>query len=171
MIRLVGAVLIMAATAAWGVMGVMRLRARAKSLHALVSALGVVKSEICDRLTPMPELLAQMAEEAAYPASLLFKHASEKIQTLGSRSFSSIWRQAVLATPELLLTPAEELVLIELGQSLGRYDVAEQKSAISYAQRRMETFANDADAERDKTSKVRAFLGVAAGFFTVILLI
>jgi stage III sporulation protein AB len=149
----------------------MRLRARVRSLHALVGALGVMSNEICDRLTPMPELLHLMAAEAAFPASRLFQNALENIPALGSRSFSSIWRQAVCATPELLLSPTETLVLTELGQSLGRYDVAEQKSAIHYAQRRLEELTRDAEIERDRNSKVRAFLGVAAGFFAVILLI
>jgi stage III sporulation protein AB len=168
---MLGALLIMTATAAWGVMGVMRLRARTRSLQSLSSALGVMKSEICDRLTPMPELLGHMAAEATYPASQLFRSAAEKIPSLGSRSFSSIWSQAVKSTPELLLTPSEALVLTELGQSLGRYDIAEQRSALQYAQRRMEEYARAAELERDKNSKVKAFLGVAAGFFAIILLI
>lgn len=171
MIRLIGAVLITAGTAAWGVMGVLSLRSRVNSLSALVSALGVMKSEICDRLTPMPELLRQMSREAAYPASLLFKNAAEKIPSIGVKPFSSIWRQAVAGTPELLLTPAEELVLTELGVVLGRYDVSEQRSAISYAERRMEDFLRRAEADRDKNSKVRAFLGIAAGVFAIVILL
>ena len=56
MIRLIGAVLITAGTAAWGIMGVLRLRHRVSSLVAIISALDAMKSEICDRLTPMTEL-------------------------------------------------------------------------------------------------------------------
>jgi stage III sporulation protein AB len=171
MIRIIGAVLITAGAAAWGFLGVVRLRTRAKSLTALASALGAVKSEICDRLTPMPELLEQMEAEATYPANLLFKNASEKLSSLGNKPFSAIWGQAVKATPELLLTPSEELVLTELGLSLGRYDITEQKSAISYAQRRMEEYSRKAEAEREKNSKVHAFLGVAAGIFAVVILL
>jgi stage III sporulation protein AB len=171
MIRIIGAVLITAGAAAWGFLGVVRLRTRAKSLTALASALGAVKSEICDRLTPMPELLEQLGEESTYPANLLFKNACEKMSSLGNKPFSSIWMQAVKATPELLLMPSEELVLTELGLSLGRYDVAEQKSALSYAQRRMEEYSRKAEAEREKNSKVHAFLGVAAGIFAVVILL
>jgi stage III sporulation protein AB len=130
-----------------------------------------MKSEICDRLTPMPELLKQMAAEATYPASLLFKNASEKMVSLGSRPFSAIWRQAVQNTPELLLKPPEELILTELGMSLGRYDVGEQRSAIAYAARRMDECRSRAEADRDKNSKVHAFLGVAAGLFVVVILL
>lgn len=171
MIRILGAVLITAGTAAWGIMGVMRLRNKVQSLRTIISALGMMKSEICDRLTPMPELLRQILNEASFPASQLYKNASDKMPTLGNKPFSFIWRQAVLGTPELLLTPPEELVLTELGVCLGRYDVGEQRSAIQYAQRRMEEFLRNAEAERDKNSKVRAFLGVAAGIFAVVILL
>lgn len=171
MIRLIGAVLITAGTAAWGIMGVFKLRNRVKSLGAIISALAAMKSEICDRLTPMPELLKQMASEATYPASVLFKNASEKITSLGIKPFSSIWRQAVLNTPELLLTPPEELVLTELGMCLGRYDIGEQRSALGYAQRRLDEFLHKAESDRDKNSKVHAFLGVAAGIFAVVILL
>lgn len=171
MIRIIGAVLITAGAAAWGLLGVFRLRSRVKNLGTIVSALGVMKSEICDRLTPMPELLKQMANEATYPASLLFKNAEQKISSLGSKPFSSIWGQAVVNTPELLLTSQEELVLTELGMSLGRYDIGEQKNAIQYAERRMSEFSRKAETERERNSKVHAFLGVAAGLFAVVILL
>lgn len=171
MIRLIGAVLITAGTAAWGLLGVFRLRGRVRSLQAVASALGIMKSEICDRLTPMPELMKSLADEATYPASQLFKNASEKMAAIGSKPFSAMWSQAVRNTPELLLKPPEELVLTELGARLGRYDVAEQAGAIQYAQRRMEEHIRRAEAERDSNSKVHAFLGVAAGLFAIIILL
>jgi stage III sporulation protein AB len=171
LIRFLGAVLITAGTAAWGILSVLRLRRRVRNLGAILSALDVLKSEICDRLTPMPDLLRQMAAEATYPASLLFKNASEKIEALGSRPFSAIWSQAVQDTPELLLKPPEELILTELGMSLGRYDIGEQRSSLAYAARRMEECRSRAEADRDKNSKVHGFLGVAAGLFVVVILL
>ena len=112
-----------------------------------------------------------MSVEATYPASLLFQNANEKMASLGSRPFSFIWRSAVLNTPELLLKPPEELILTELGMSLGRYDTGEQRSAIAYAARRLEEFRRRAEEDRDRNSKVRAFLGVAAGIFVAVILL
>lgn len=171
MIQLIGAVLITAGAAAWGVLEVFRLRSHAKSLNTIVSALGVMRSEICDRLTPMPALLHQLSDEATYPASQLFKNAGELTPALGSRSFSSIWSQAVMNTPELLLTPQEELVLKELGMSLGKYDTGEQRHAILYTERRIEELYRKAEADRERNSKVYGFLGVAAGLFAVVILL
>ena len=130
-----------------------------------------MKSEICDRLTPMPELLEQMAAEASYPATIFFENAGDKMSTLGNQPFSAVWRQALKETPELMLTSAEELVLSELGLSMGRYNIEEQRTAFMYAQRRLEALTKKAVSERDANSKVQAFLGVAAGIFAVIILL
>ena len=171
MIRFIGAVLITIGTAAWGILSVFRLRSRVKNLHALTSALGIMRSEICDRLTPMPELLRSISDEATYPASQLFSNVSGEMNTLGTKPFSAIWSHAVKNTPELLLNPPEELVLTELGVRLGRYDIAEQAAAIQYAQRRMEEHIRKAETDRDNNSKVHAFLGMAAGLFAIIMLL
>lgn len=171
MIRLLGALLITGGTAGWGLASVVRLRKRVTCLQALVSALAAMTSEICDRLTPMPELLAAMSREATYPASEMFKRAEAAIPSIGSMPFSLIWQQAVRNTPELLLAPEEELVLTELGLCLGRYDVSEQRSALQYARRRLEDFVRKAESDRDRNSKVRAYLGFSVGLFAIIILI
>ena len=172
MITLIGAILLISGTAAYGLRGVLRLRERSRALAAITHALGVMQSEICDRLTPMPELLCQLAQEAEYPAGILFKNAEEKMRSaLGGVSFAIIWRQAALETPELMLTQEEQTVLCELGLSLGRYNAEQQKTALQYTQRRMEEFRQKADADRDANSKIHAFLGVAAGIFAAVILI
>ncbi len=171
LLRIIGAVLITASTAGWGILSVMQLRSRVGSLRTIAGALGVIRSEICDRLTPMTQLVRTLSEQAAYPASVLFQNVADKIDTLDTKPFSFIWNHAVKNTPELLLTDSEEQVLLELGQSLGRYDAKEQAGAIAYAQRRLDECIRRAEHDRDANSKVRAFLGVAAGLFAIVILL
>lgn len=171
MIKLIGAVLIAGGGAVWGMNGVMRLRNRVRSLSAVVSSLDIIRSEICDRMTPMPELLELMSKQSAYPANLMFKNASDHLCELGKCSFAAIWRYSILNTPEMLFTPQEALVMSELGLSLGRYDAAEQRGALVYTQKRMEQYLKKAEAERERDSKLQAFLGIAAGIFAVIMLL
>ncbi len=54
MIRLLGALLMLSGSACWGFSGVLRLNRRARALYALTAAVGIIKSEICDRLSPVP---------------------------------------------------------------------------------------------------------------------
>ena len=172
MLSIIGAILLIGGSAAFGFSSVMRLRARSRNLQMIASALGVMQSEICDRLTPMPELLANLAVEMQQPVSLLFKNAEESMKSgLGALSFAEIWKQAVTETTELMLTAQEAGVLSELGLWLGRYNPEEQKTSLQYTQRRIEEFMRRADNERDTNSKTHAFLGVAAGIFAVVILI
>lgn len=171
MLRIIGALLLVSGTAAWGITEVMKLRERARSLSAVTSSLETVRSEICDRLTPMPELLELMSEMSEYPANLLYKNAGEKMKSIGSKPFSSIWKQAIDETPELVFKAPEKQVLNELGTSLGKYNIEEQRSAITFAQRRLDSLTQKAESERDTQSKVKAALSVAAGVFAVVMLI
>lgn len=171
MIRLIGAILIAAASAAWGISGVVRLRRHAASLNAVVSSIELLKSEICDRLTQMPEVMELLRKEAPYPAGEFFGRVGRGLSKLGEESLASVWQGAVSSTPELLLTPQESLTLAELGYSLGKYSAAEQRGAMIYAQKRMEAFAKKAEAERDRDSKVQAFLGLASGILVIIVLL
>ena len=171
MIKIIGAVLLIAGTAAWGLSGVVRLRARAKNLAELVYAVGAMRSEICDRLTPTPEVFEMLTAEAQYPANLLFRNAAERMRAIGSKPFSAIWRGAVENTPELLLNAGEADVLCELGLFLGRYNVEEQRGAFSRAERRLEELTRRAESLRDTNSRMHAFLGLAAGIFAVVILI
>ena len=171
MIKLFGAVLILSATAAFGLFGVFRLKNRVRSLGALNVSLELMKSELCERLTPMPELLEMLERDAPSPANLLFGQARQKLSELGNCSFAAIWKRAIRDTPELLLTEQEAQVLGELGLSLGKYDVHEQLGAFTYTQRRMEEFYKKAAAEKENDAKLHAFFGVAAGAVAVIILI
>lgn len=171
MLKLLGAILIVAGTAAFGVGTVARLRSRVRSLTAVAGSLEIMKNEICDRLTPVPELIDIMVREAPKPAGTLFCRLKEHLPEVGQRPFYEIWRQTVAECRELQLTESEAFTLAELGLSIGRYDAGEQRTAFEYAQRRMEEFAKKARCECETNSKANAFLGVASGIFAVIILL
>ncbi|MDR1299652.1 MAG: stage III sporulation protein AB [Oscillospiraceae bacterium] len=171
MVRIVGAVLMMAGTTAWGLDGVMKLRGRCKSLRAITSALGVMRSEICDRLTPVSELAEALGAQAQYPVNIFFQNLTAGMRELGNARFSEIWQNAVTGTVQLQLTAREAITLSELGLSIGRYDVDEQRDSLLYVQRQMEEYAALAESTRSANSKLRAFLGVAVGIFAIIIFI
>ena len=171
MIRIIGAVMMIFGASAWGILGVVRLRERVRSLEAVAAALGAVRCEICERLTPVPELFLMLGKEAQYPASNLFRRAERKMSELGLATFPEIWRLAVAETPELLLKPREATALSDLGLTLGRYNANEQRREIDYIKRRFEAFLKEAETERVRDSKMHALLGIAAGVFCVMILL
>ena len=171
MLKYIGAILLTAGATLWGFSGAKSLRDRGIALRAVETSLEIMCSEVCDRLTPVPELFAILAERGAKPADRLYANAQGRLDRIGALPFSEIWEQAVLATPELMLSNEERLTLCRLGHSLGRYDIGEQRRAITAAKERFGEYAAKAEAERDKNWKSQAFLGIAAGLFTVIILL
>lgn len=171
MIKIIGAVMVIAGTALCGYISVGKMKRRVKCLNSIAASLSLMESEITDRLTPMPELLERLSDDAFYPASLLYARTAENLEKLGEIAFSEIWGEAVDAESALILSPEEREILRRLGMSLGKYSAYEQKKAIEYARRKIEDAAERADAEREKNSRVQTALGLAAGVFTVIIFI
>lgn len=171
LIKLIGTVLIMSATISCGAAGVARLRHRVRCIEAIIAALSMMESEICVRLTPMREVLYMLSQEGPEPSQGLFFRAAAGMEKLGSVPFSDIWGGAVQESSELELRRDERETLWELGLSLGKYDVESQEENISRIKRRMENFLLRAEDEKRRDTKVKAFFGLAAGLFAVIILI
>ena len=94
MINIMGAIMLAGAAAAWGIGSVLRLKGRVQNLSALVTALGVMRGEICERLTPMPELLEMLRDES--PLSLIHILAGKrdrKIMCSGKMIHSAAFRR------------------------------------------------------------------------------
>ena len=171
MIRLLGALLMLAGSASWGFSGVLRLNRRARALAALTEAVGIIKSEVCDRLSPVPELLETLINRADRPADDFFRRVYKKLPKLGKSTFPEIWRQAAEESTALCLKETEKTALFALGNALGRYGAAEQGRELDYLARRFEGFLRDAEAEKKRDSGMHAALGLAAGVFCVIILL
>lgn len=170
-IKILGAVLITAATTAVGLSSAGRLKTRVRSLSSLITGLDLMRSEISTRLTPIPEILELLAREAAEPARGFFLSCLVKQKKLRGKPFSAAWRAALSECAELELRENEMQTLLELGGALGRYDAERQAEAIAKTRSRMETFLAAAEGERDREGKTRALLGAAAGAAIVIILI
>ena len=171
MTKIIGALMVTAATTSLGVMSVKRLKRRVRSLRTLVNALDIMRSEICMRLTPMPELLEILAVQTGEPASIFFTNCLIKQRSMRGRPFAEVWLSALEDTKELELSENELEPLAELGSALGRYDTDRQGEAILAARKKLEGFLQKAESERDRESKTRTMLGIAAGVMITIILI
>jgi len=122
-------------------------------------------------MTPIPELLEQLKAEADPPVDRFFARIQQQMETIGARSFFSIWKSAVEGAEYLALADHEKQTLINLGRTLGRYDVEEQRIALNHAIQEMDMHRRCAAEERRSQGKVHAVLGLVAGVFMVIILL
>ena len=171
MFRLIGAILVMGAAASFGLCNVWRMHKRVQALRGLITALETMKSEICDRMSPLPELVDLLCQETAAPAKLLFLRLRHTMGELGIRRFASLWSDAVRHSHELELQEGERQILSDLGGTLGRYDIENQRHAISYTLRRLEAYLIQAEETRRTQGRVHAVLSLAAGAFVVLILL
>ena len=158
-------------TSAWGISGVLKLRRRCRIIAELTVAVGAIRGEITTRLTPVPELISRIARESAGPSRSFFKSIEVRLSDIGEFTLYDIWCGALENTPELLLLQDERDALREVPRALGRYDIEEQRLALSRAERQFEQFLQRARATQIRDSKIKCTVGIAAGLFIVLLLI
>ena len=171
MLKLIGAAIVLFSCLAIGMESALGLRNGIRSLSSIVSSLSLLKDEICERLTPMPELLEYLSVRAEQPAASFYGNCLRALTSERADSFADSWRLAIQQTKELQLTPEEALCFAELGKVLGRYDADNQRETISQTQSRMMEYLRAAERERTQKGKVCAALGLSAGLMLVILFI
>lgn len=171
MLKLAGALLLMAGASCLGFGAAGQLKARVSCLMALCAALEQMERELTFRLTPMPELMGKLAKTAQAPADLFFARCREEMGRLGERSFGQLWRAALEEETELILEPTERQILASLGDVLGRYDAEGQRLALRTAGTELGECLRRAREERDRLGRVYATLGLGAGAMLVIILL
>ena len=171
MVRAIGAALVIASTSLWGVSRAFRLSARERRLRELSASLALLKGEICFRLCPMDQALSAVTARCVGPVRAFYCAVLRGMDGLGAETFASVWTEAAEKSPQLLLSPGELAALAELGASLGRYDAALQGEALDRACAFLDRCAVKAARERQDQSRLSVVLGMAAGFFAVIVLL
>jgi len=167
--KLLGAILIVAAGAAMGLSKYLALKKRADTLDGLLSALGQMRGEISLRLTPLGELMRLLAEQGSGAAHGFFLKLSAGMENLDERGFSAVWDAAL---PELAVLSSDDLAaMAALGASLGRFDVAEQCAAINAAAARLEISAARAREALPAAGKLYIGLGLGVAAMLAVALL
>ena len=147
MIRLLGAVLVAAASAWLGLSAAAELGRRVRRLEALSAALELLERELWERGAPLPEVFQALAREP----------------------FPAAWRRLV---DGLEGVPREgRAALLPLGEVLGRYEAQGQREAIAQSRSALERARRRAEEEKARMGRVYQALGLTGGGFLVILLL
>lgn len=171
MLRLLGILLLIGSCTVMGLIKGASLRRRARTLRAAVDALEMLRSEICTRLTPMPELCSRLAAEGPEETRQLFAFALDGLERLGERSFALIWAEAAEKWASGSLQREEKEAIAALGLSLGRFDASEQELAINRGIERLEGRLASAEAEAKTGGRLYGGLGLASGLMLSVMLI
>lgn len=170
MIRLVGAVLIIAGCGGLGLCAVARLEGRVRDLAELAAGLDTLRRELGWRLSPLPDGLEAAGRALQGPAGAFFSQCARRTRMPDGQAFQAVWR-AELDAAALRLKPEDRAVLDRLGLVLGRYDADSQRLALEEGAAGLRALQEAAANERSRLGRVYGVLGVTAGLFAAIVLL
>ena len=143
-------------------------RQQERQLRQLLSALDLLEWELRYRLPPLPELCLQVANDAQGAVSCLFRRLYEELERQIAPDAGMCMNAAVSVSS---LSPAVKHLFLDLGRTLGRFDLEGQLKGIE-AVRQEALMALD-KLTRDQDTRLRSYqtLGLCAGAALAILLL
>ena len=165
--RLFAALALLAASLLFGYSLVASDRRALRLLRSLIDSLGLMRSEISARLTPIPDCAAMLSTTGSVECRAFYSALAAALDALGELEFSSIWSAAV-RTLEL---PAEARAALDvLGASLGRYNAAEQCAAIDLCAERLRRINDDMERRMAASTRLKLALPACAALLVGVLL-
>lgn len=164
MLKMIGIVLIVGGAGSWGLSQTLRLTRRLRQLRELMSAIELLKCELNYTLLPLSELCSVTAGRAHGAVRCFFETYAQKLS--GGR-ISAV--QAALETSRLELPNDAAMAILELFESIGRYDIDGENRLLTLTQERLRTALERLETEKKPLAKSYAVLSMAAGAALVIL--
>lgn len=163
MLKLIGAVMIIAVCAYIGFAAGEEAKHRQRLLEETASALELLKSEICFSDTELKKAFINI--DRVTDTEGIFARAAERIEEEG---ISRAWNRAVESAG---LDEEDEHVLKLLSSKIGKTDSEGQRRHIEYTASLLRERARDAKEIYEKNGKIYRSVGFLAGAAAVLLLI
>lgn len=172
LVKLIGAVLIMAATThlGWQVAGTYARRPR--HLRHLQTGLAVLQTEIEYGATPLPDALAATARAAGPQVGLIFQRTATLLQKGGGMTAGDALRNALAQTQgQTALAQPDQEVLLALAAVLGSTGRQDQVRHLALARQRLAGEEARAEEHRQRYERLARYLGVLSGAALVLIFI
>ena len=168
-LKWMGVLLIVGGCGGFGVAAVLAHKRAEAALHQLLRALEFMECELQYRLTPLPELCRRTAEVTSGRIREVFRHLADELEGQIAPDAGSCMKAALGKAPDL--PEAARSALLELGDTLGRFDLPGQLKGLE-GTRAVCTQALEG-LSRNRDSRLRGYqtLGLCAGAALAILLI
>ncbi|WP_170007623.1 stage III sporulation protein SpoIIIAB [Bacillus fonticola] len=169
MIKIVGAICILAATTWIGFEFSRQFSERPRQLRQLKTALRSLEAEIMYGHTPLHEATRRLAKQMPNPIALLFSSFSKRLietDTTASVAWETSLREVWKWTA---LNKGEFEVLSQFGQTLGKHDRGTQQKQIVLALTHLEREETEARDRQSKYEKMIKSLGVLSGLLLIVL--
>lgn len=170
-VRILGAVLILCGSAGFGFRAARQLKRTISQLQMLDTAMHLMDCELSFVSPPLPRLLRTVSKDTQGPVSQLFSNYAKVISDPQTKDTEAAMRKAMEMTKHLSLPPGTVFSLLEFSQTLGRYDLNGQLSAIASVRRRLSPQLDRLKEEQKDRCRTYQTLGICAGLAVVILIV
>lgn len=171
-LKLVGSVLVILASTAFGYIVAGVYSRRPAELRLLGAGLELLETQISYALTPLPAALADAATSLRGPAARLFAFVAKRLSGGPGFTAGEAWQMGIdRIWSRMALTARDRDILRALGPHLGVSDRDDQVKHLALTRQRLAAACEEADAAAAKEGKLWRNLGVLAGAALVLVLI
>jgi stage III sporulation protein AB len=171
MIKLIGAALVLFASAMIGWYQALTLSTRPKQIRQLILALGRLETEISYGFTPLPTALYRMGKQLQAPLSVIFIEIADALSENDGKVTRDCWQASIQKHwVRTSMKKAEQDILYQLGFILGVTAREDQIKHLHMAMNQLQGEEDIAKQDQLRYEKMWKSLGVLAGALVVILM-
>ena len=163
----IGAILVIAGCGGLGCSIASKYRQKERQLRQLMDALRYMESELQYRLTPLPELCRYAGKACSGILRDVFLNLSRELNWQTAPDACSCMNAALKRSRDL--PPSLRRLLLQLGHTLGRFDLQGQIKGLQSVQASCETELDKLAQNRDIRLRSYQTLGLCAGAALAIL--
>jgi stage III sporulation protein AB len=171
MLKMLGAVLVIAATTLAGWVQAKQYASRPRQIRRLILALKRLETEIMYGFTPLPEALVRIGEQSGGAVGSIFHSAAENMKPPDNRTAQDALQLAIESGwSTTAMKKAEQDIMRQFSYTLGTSDRKDQLGHIATAVRQLESEEHEAREEQNRYEKMFRSLGLLFGVFIVIVM-
>lgn len=169
MLKMLGVILVVAACGSVGFRIAANHRSEERALRQLIGILDYMECELQYRLTPLPELCRQAANEFVSIPGQVFQQLVSEMEAQISPDLGCCMAAALEKTPNIPTITKSELEL--LGKTIGRFDLDGQLKGLEAVRQDCRRHLDSLGTNREQRLRSYQTLGICAGAALVILFI
>jgi stage III sporulation protein AB len=171
MLKLTGAILVIAAGTLLGFYQASILAKRPRQIRQASNALQRLETEIAYGLTPLPDALSFVGQQTPEPLAGFYREAAGLMSIPNGGSARESWQRALQSTwHRTVMKPGTREIMSELGGTLGVSNREEQIKHIRLAVKQLQGEEESAREEQARYENMWRSLGFLTGALVVILI-
>ena len=171
MLKLIGSILIIAASTIGGFIYAQSFISRVKELNEIERCIYQLQNEIVYTHTPLPEALINVAIKAKEPIADIFNKTSKKLSSNMYDNVYEAFKNTFKESTDLNLKNEDINLILDLSKSLGESDINGQINIFSLTMENLKKIIAEAEITMKKNVKMYRYLGFGIGAMIVIMLI